>query len=71
MDFKERETSFFVEFPCLVSVASEWRDEACQTDGATISEEFSHLRNTADVFITVLRSKAKILVKACSDVVSI
>ena len=50
---------------------SEWTDKARQTDDAAVSKQLGHLWDAPDVFLTVLRTEAEVLVKSMTNVVAV
>ena len=48
-----------------------WWNEARKAHNATIGKQLGHFSNTSDIFFTIFRAEAKILVKAMTNVVTI
>jgi len=60
-----------VQLPRQVAVRTVRADEARDSDGARIGEEFGHLGDAADVLLAVLGREAEVLVEAEADVVAV
>jgi len=55
----------------VIADLSERTDEAGQADNTAISEQFSHFRDTSNVFFTIFRTKSQVLIETMAYVVSV
>eukprot|EP00049_Salpingoeca_infusionum_P017638 m.353832 g.353832 ORF g.353832 m.353832 type:complete len:358 (-) comp16840_c0_seq1:99-1172(-) len=68
---QEFETGLLMNGTHKLAVSTEWADEGCKGNNATICKEVGNLTHTADVLRTVLGAKSKVLVQTSAHVVAI
>ena len=71
MTFDKWQSLILMNFPSELSISLVWRYESYKTNLPTHCKQFGHLCNSSNVFGSIFMGKTKIIVKTCSNDVSV
>lgn len=60
-----------MNFPCHVTIVSEWRDKTTNGYLATVGKQFCYFGHTSNILLTIILAETQILIEARTNVVTV